>query len=164
MEKDTNVIFRINSTLKENVMRLAKERGVSLSELITACLMDVDHRNMIPINLNKYLPNRYAKESAVTLAFIKLCLNDIIEKQEKKLIRKAYLFGSYARGEETSKSDIDIRLEADDGLTLVDIGNIRQDLVDATKKDVDLLVIDPSKLDKEFYENIRKDQICIYER
>ena len=42
MEKDTNIIFRINSALKENVMRLAKERGVSLSELITACLFIIN--------------------------------------------------------------------------------------------------------------------------
>ena len=87
------------------------------------------------------------------------------EKQEKKnLISKAYLFGSYARGEETDESDIDIRVEADKGLGLIDIGNMRLDMVEATGKDVDLLVVHPENMDPVFYQNIRKDEICIYER
>jgi len=165
MNRDTNVIFRINSTLKNNVTNIAHSRGVSLSELINACLMDIDKRGYIPINVNKFLPPVYRRENKLTIAKIKKILEETIEKQEKKnLIEKVYLFGSYARGEETEESDIDIRVEADRGLSLIDIGNMRLDIVEATGKEVDLLAVHPENMDPAFYQNIRKDEICIYER
>ena len=165
MEKDTNIIFRINSTLKESVTRIARERGVSLSQLINACLQDINHKGMIPLYVNKFLPPVYEKENKLTIAKIKKIIDEIIQKQEKKnLIKKVYLFGSYARGEENENSDLDLRLETDDGLSLIDVGNIRQDIVDATDKEVDLMVAGPEDLDPMFYANVRKDEICIYER
>ena len=166
MEKDTNIIFRVNSTLKENVANLAEKYNVSLSELLTACLEEFNARGFVPLNIRRHLPNKFIQENRkITIVLIKMALENAIRNQQKKdLIKKGYLFGSYARGEETSKSDIDIRLEADKGLTLIDIGNIRQDIVDAIGKDVDLLVVKPENLDPAFYQNIRKDEICIYER
>ena len=165
MQKDTNVIFRVNSELKDEFARIAQERNVSLSELLTGCMKDIVFRGKVPLYVNRFLPPVYRKEQKITVVLIKQLLNRIIQKQEKKnLISKAYLFGSYARGEETGKSDIDIRLEADRGLTLIDIGNMRQDLVEATGKDIDLLVVHPKNMDPAFYENIKKDEICIYER
>ena len=41
---------------------------------------------------------------------------------------------------------------------------MRQDLAEKIGKDVDLLVIDPFKLDQDFYNTIRKEEICLYER
>ena len=166
MEKDSNIILRVNSQLKADMANLAKKYDVSLSELLNACMLDLLSRKNIALNIQRFLPNKYAEENKkVTLATIKLALENAINKMEKgKLITKGYLFGSYARGEETKKSDIDIRLEADRGLTLIDIGNIRQDIVEATGKKVDLLVIKPENLDPDFYKKIRKEEICIYER
>ena len=165
MNKDANIIFRVNSDLKDDFSAIAKERGVSLSELLTACMRDITFRGKVPLYVNKYLPPIYEKENKLSIAKIKKLLDEVIEKQEKKkLISKAYLFGSYARGEETDESDIDIRIEADKGLGLIDIGNMRLDMVEATGKDVDLLVVHPENMDPVFYQNIRKDEICIYER
>ena len=166
MEKDTNIIIRVNSQLKENVIELAKKYNVSLSELINACLVEFDRRHSVPLNISRHFPNKFVNENRkITISIIKYALENAIQKHKKKgLIKKGYLFGSYARGEETNKSDIDIRLEADRGLTLIDVGNIRSDIVDATGKEVDLLVVKPENMDPEFYKNIRKDEICIYER
>ena len=165
MVKDTNVIFRINSMLKKNVTKIANDRGVSLSQLINACLMDIDRRGTIPLNINRFLPPVYTKENKLTIARIKKILNEIIQKNEKlKLIRKVYLYGSYSRGEETPESDIDLRMEADRGLTLIDLENFREEVVEKTGKDVDLSAADPEDLDEYFYNNIKKDEICLYER
>ena len=165
MEKDTNIIFRVNSKLKNSATKVARKYGVSLTELITACLVEFDKRDFVPLNIRRHFPNKYIKDNQITIALIKMFVNSCIEKQEKKdLIKKAYLFGSFARGEETPKSDIDIRLEADRGLTLIDLGNLRQDIVDATGKQVDLLCVKPESLDPNFYNKIRKEEICIYER
>ena len=165
MNKDTNILIRVNSELKENVTNIAKNHGVSLSELITACLEDINYRGQIPIFLNRFLRHSFRNRNQIDLILIKRTLDEIIEKQEKKnLIKKAYLFGSYARGEQRPSSDIDIRIEADRGFTLIDIGNMRQVMIEAIGKDVDLLVVHPENMDPEFYKNIRKDEICIYER
>lgn len=43
---------------------------------------------------------------------------------EKDVIEKVYLFGSYARGEETSNSDIDLSIEGKEGMSLFDVGYI----------------------------------------
>lgn len=164
MEKDTNVIFRINSTLKENVAKIAKDRGVTLSELITACLKFIDHKKMIPYNINSFLPPKYENDSKVTIALIKMYLNEIIEKQAKGHVKKVYLFGSYARGEQTDKSDVDLRFEVSDDFSLIEHSNIRLDLKNALKKDIDLITGDPNELDDFFLKNIMKDEICIYEQ
>jgi len=165
MIKDTNVIFRINSTLKKNVTKIANDRGVSLSELINACLMDINRRGSIPININRFLPPVYERENKLTIAKIKKILNEIVEKNKKlKLVKKVYLYGSYSRGDETPESDIDLRMEADRGLTLIDLENFRQEVVEMTGKEVDLSAADPEDLDANFYSNIKKDEICIYER
>ncbi len=53
-------------------------------------------------------------------------------------VKKAALFGSHARGEETATSDVDILIEPPDdmGMTFIDLKN---DLEDKLNKKVDLL-------------------------
>ena len=68
MEKDTNIIFRVNSQLKENVANIAKKYNVSLSELITACLEEFNARDFVPLNIRKHFPTKYSKQNEVTIA------------------------------------------------------------------------------------------------
>ena len=76
-------------------------------------------------------------------------------------VERMTLFGSYARGENTSESDIDLR---------VDKGQIRglqmafllTDLEDALKMKVDLL--STSALDDAFLSSIRGEEKLLYER
>ena len=165
MNKDTNIIFRVNSDLKDDFAAIARDRNVSISELLTACMKDVTFRGKVPLYVNRFLPPIYRKENKLTIAKIKQIVCEAVEKSEKQeLISKIYLYGSYSRGEETEESDIDLRMEADDKLTLIDIDKIRENVVLMTEKDVDLSVADPGDLDVAFYQKIRKDEICIYER
>lgn len=163
MEKDTNIILRVNSQLKENVSKIAEDYGVSLSELITACLKDLNAREMIPINIRRHLPSKFAKQNQITILLIKHALENILRKQAHNSVKKVYLFGSFARGEQTSKSDVDLRFETDDSYSLVDHSNIRLDLIEALNRDVDIITADYDHLDDQFVKNIRKDEICIYE-
>lgn len=164
MKKDTNIIVRVDSTLKENVMKIIKKKGYTLSDIITACLSDIEQKGMVPFYLNRFLPRiRKNSEGYISIGFIKMCLEEIIKNNEEKKIKKVYLFGSYARGEEKPSSDIDLRIEPGENLTLVDLGNMRQNLVKKLNKDVDLLAIDSSKLDPDFYRKVRKEEICLYE-
>ena len=165
MNKDTNIIFRVNSDLKDDFAAIARDRNVSISELLTACMKDVTFRGKVPLYINRFLPSVYQRENKLTIARIKQIVCESIEKSKKQdLISKVYLYGSYSRGEETEQSDIDLRMEADDALTFIDVDEIRENVVQMTGKDVDLSVAEPKDLDFAFYEKIRKDQICIYER
>ncbi len=164
MEKDTNIILRINSNLKERANEIAKKYGVSLSELINACLVEFDQRDFVPLNIRRHFPNKFAKQNEVTLAIIRHCLKEIINNNAPGKVKKVYLFGSYARGEQTPKSDIDLRFETEDDFSLFNHSNIRLDLKEALHKDIDIITAEPEKLDPAFLENIRKDEICIYER
>ena len=52
---------------------------------------------------------------------------------------KAGIFGSYARGEQTKSSDIDILIETKKGFSLIDLIRLEFLLKDLLKKEVDLL-------------------------
>ncbi|MDE6396148.1 MAG: nucleotidyltransferase domain-containing protein, partial [Muribaculaceae bacterium] len=79
-------------------------------------------------------------------------------------VLRAWLFGSYSRGEETPDSDIDILVDYDKSarLSLLKICSIMIDLEDLLGKKVDL--VENGQL-KDFAEpSVNRDKILIYER
>ena len=76
-------------------------------------------------------------------------------------VKKAFLFGSYARGEATENSDVDIRIEAGKIRGLFQLSGFRIDLVEALGVEVDLLSIQPEC--KNFKENLKRDEVPLYE-
>ena len=79
-------------------------------------------------------------------------------------IEKAWVFGSYARGEETRKSDIDIlvRFDKDATITLIDYARIMNNLSDLLHKKVDL--VQEGTLYKFAQESVEQDKVLVYER
>ena len=61
---------------------------------------------------------------------------------EEHGITRAEIFGSYARNEEGSESDVDILVELGEGKTLTDLAKLKEDLEEALEKDVDVLTYD----------------------
>ena len=55
-------------------------------------------------------------------------------------IREIGVFGSYARGEQTAESDLDVLVEFDDRVTLIDFAGLQLDLSDALGMNVDLVM------------------------
>lgn len=74
--------------------------------------------------------------------------------------QRVYLFGSYARGDMTSDSDIDLRIDkgAIRGLAFA---GLLGDLEDALGTSVDL--ISTAGMDAEFLEKIQRDEVLLYE-
>lgn len=74
-------------------------------------------------------------------------------------IKKAGIFGSYARGEQRRTSDIDLLIEAKKGkFSLFDLVGLEMELKKALKKNVDLLTykgINPYLKDRILKEEIR---------
>ena len=60
---------------------------------------------------------------------------------EKYRLKAVYVFGSYARGEATEESDVDILVDRDGSLvhTLFQMGELYGDLEDAVQKEIDLV-------------------------
>ncbi len=77
-------------------------------------------------------------------------------------VKSAYLFGSYARGEATETSDVDLFVVFDDDdISLFEVGGLLETLKEALQMNVDVLT-DGNKLTKRFQENLYRDMIHIY--
>jgi predicted nucleotidyltransferase len=93
-----------------------------------------------------------------TIAEIK---NKITNTARRYGIQKAYLFGSYARGEAGFESDIDICIEKGNIRTLFELSGFCQDLEETLGNKVD--VVTTTGLSGDFKEQVEKDMILIYE-
>ena len=76
-------------------------------------------------------------------------------------INKVYLFGSYSRGDAKESSDVDLRIEGDIH-NLFTLGGIYEDMKEALGKELDLLSVLPDS--EKFRENLKRDEVLIYER
>ncbi|GHU46586.1 hypothetical protein FACS1894200_00440 [Spirochaetia bacterium] len=76
-------------------------------------------------------------------------------------VKRVYLFGSYARGEAGTESDIDICIEKGKIRTLFDLSGFCQDLKENLENEVD--VVTTAGLSNSFKEQIEKDMVLIYE-
>ena len=102
-------------------------------------------------------------KNILTLPELQSLLTPIFKKYQ---VKRAFLFGSYARGEATPESDVDIRVEKGDNdclKSLIQSTGMWQDLTETIGKEVDLLTCLPSKkYDRPFYDNILRDEVLIY--
>ena len=73
---------------------------------------------------------------------------------------KIYLFGSYARGDMTSGSDIDLRIDKG-RIRGFQLAGLLLDLEDSLGVPVDL--VPTTSLDSHFLDSIRKDEVLLYE-
>jgi|SRR3989344_4213330 len=74
-------------------------------------------------------------------------------------VTKAGIFGSYARGEQKKKSDIDILVKIDNGTDLIELIRLRTKLQRIIKKKVDL--VEYESIRKEIKRSILNDEIQI---
>lgn len=75
-------------------------------------------------------------------------------------VDRIYLFGSYARGEATASSDIDLRVDKGRLRGLFALGALYTDLEDSLGKQLDLLTT--GSLDQKFLQRIAKEEVLIY--
>lgn len=81
-------------------------------------------------------------------------------------IEKIYLFGSYARGEATEKSDLDFIIDAPNIRGLFELGGLYSDLESAFQKEIDLVtkgaLINNSHI--RFKNNLEREKLLIYDK
>lgn len=87
-------------------------------------------------------------------------LADIITPIAQELgVERVYLFGSYARGEATSDSDVDILIDSGKIDSYFGIGKLYSRLNRALEKDLDIV---PSDAGQDFIDMIRPDLVLVY--
>jgi len=161
MKKDISIIFRTEKETKEKIIKILKRNDLNLSALLNAYMLDTIQRDMVPINIRSKM--RVYTKSMVTIPEIKKYVHEIIEKKYKGRIDKVYLFGSYSRGDETGESDVDISVEAPhEKFDIGDMALLHNDLQLKIGKPVNL--INRKNAEGDFLKNIKKDEICIYDR
>lgn len=93
--------------------------------------------------------------------------NKINNKLKRKLskfskIKKAWIFGSFARGENNEESDIDIALETDTDFSYFDLAEVKEVLQNEVGMKVDIGFLDTLK--PLIFNDVEKDLKLIYER
>lgn len=91
-------------------------------------------------------------------------IRKITEYFKSQPVIRAWLFGSYSRGEENAESDIDILVDYDKSskLSLLKVCSMMIDLEDILGKRVDL--VENGRLKDFAQASVNKDKILIYER
>ena len=72
-------------------------------------------------------------------------------------VRRAFVFGSYARGEATDKSDLDLLVELENGKTYLDLGKLQYELEQNYSINADIA----TKLNKHFEPYITPELVNI---
>ena len=135
-------------------------------------------KNLKINTVNFSLLIKIQKRARIPRLFLYLCkkqymLNDKIrhliptiqEYMKTKPIIRAWLFGSFSRGEETPESDIDILVDYDESngtVSLFKMGGMLMDLSTLMGRRVDL--VDNSGLKEFARKSVDQDKILIYER
>lgn len=101
----------------------------------------------------------FCYNSPMTIAAIKKQVLPILKKQG---VLKAAIFGSFARGEENKRSDVDFLIKPKKKTTLFDLGGLKINLEKKLGKKVDL--VEYSCIHRLLKKQILKDQIIIYEK
>ncbi len=78
-------------------------------------------------------------------------------------VEAAFVFGSFARGEQTPSSDIDLRLVCGRSMTYGTLFEISQKLQEALGREVEIVTNPPERMRPRFRENIQKDEVLLYE-
>ena len=94
-------------------------------------------------------------------------LNELLQEKREDILRIAAkrgaynvrVFGSVARGEADSKSDIDILVDMEPGRNLFDLGGLLMDLQDLLGHDVD--VVTERGLRERIRERVLKEAIAL---
>lgn len=100
-------------------------------------------------------------EKVYTVEELKNILQEILKNFA---VKKAILFGSYAKNTSTSKSDIDLVIDSEGKLLNIYFYGLLEDLVQKLQKDVDLFEISEIQKDSKIYKDIQNEGVIVYEK
>ena len=148
------------------VIQLAEYFKVSQEDFLVAWLSD---KIMYTIGEEESGPKalQMAEEQVAYRTFQKTDRKAITLQIKKVIkafhaIRKAWIYGSFSRGDDRPGSDIDIAIEADDSFSYFDLAEIQHQIELAIHRKVDIGFIDAFK--PHVRKNVEPDLKLVYER
>lgn len=100
-------------------------------------------------------------EKIYTIDELKKILASVLKNFD---VKRAILFGSYAKNNPTAKSDIDLVVDSEGKLLNIYFYGLLEDLIQKLQKDVDLFEISEIQKDSRIYIDIQKEGIVVYEK
>lgn len=89
-------------------------------------------------------------------------IKTIVEPIARKYgVKRVYLFGSYARGNVTENSDVDLRIDKGSLKGLFALCGLYTEIEEALQMKVDILTT--GSLEDEFLRKIQKEEVLLYE-
>ena len=89
---------------------------------------------------------------------IAACVTPLAKKYK---IAEVYVFGSYARNEATSESDVDFLVFGGKDFKLTSIFAFAEDIRNTIQKNVDVFEIHEINVDSPFYKRIMKERVLL---
>lgn len=96
----------------------------------------------------------------ITLADISSTISRVLAGYD---VREAYLFGSFARGEQAPDSDIDLRLACGATMTFGTLYELSLELEKELGRKVDIVTNPPEHMRPAFRKNLEQDEVRLYE-
>lgn len=96
----------------------------------------------------------------ISLADISIAVSRVLAQYD---VSEAYLFGSFARGEQTPESDIDLRLVCDNTMTFGTLYELSHELEKTLGRKVDIVTNPPEHMRLAFRKSIEQEEVLVYE-
>lgn len=96
----------------------------------------------------------------ITLVDISAAVSRVLPRYD---VHEAYLFGSFARHEQTTDSDIDLRLICGEAMTFGMLYELSLELEELLGRKVDIVTNPPERMRPAFRKSIVQDEVRIYE-
>lgn len=100
-------------------------------------------------------------EKIYTIEEIKTLIKEILKEFT---VKKAILFGSYAKNLATPTSDIDLVIDSEGTLLNINFYGLLEDLVQKLGKNIDLFEISEIQKNSKIYNDIQNEGVTIYEK
>jgi len=174
----TIVSIRLDKNLKKDTEILFSAIGMNMTTAINVFLRRCQMENRIPFEIGIIRPNaetiedleatergkipNRTKPPREEITFDELC-GLVAPIARKHGVKRMYLFGSRARGDNREDSDFDFCIDIPKGFSLMDIGGVLSDLKDAIGIDVDLVCEDDARKKPHLMEEILRDGKIVFE-
>ena len=122
--------IQVDESTKEKLEKLKIHKRQPFNEIIL---------ELIDVKENSQNTEEKQKKTVNSLEEVKTLAIPILKAHK---IKKAAVFGSFARGDFDDKSDVDILIEPPEGFSLFDLAGLHLNLEDTLGRKVDVMVYD----------------------
>ena len=150
MEANVSVNVRMKPELKRQFKKFCADMGLSMTEAFNLLAQRAisEYKN----------PELTKEDNTLMIDEIKVLVSSLVKKYNAEY---AILFGSYARGEATRESDIDIIIVGGTNFSAMDVLAFGEELRELTNKKVDAFELREVEQNTEFYQNILREGVKI---